>query len=158
LNYSIRRAFLDQVGGFDVNLGRVGTNLLSNEELHMTQLALKLGWQVYYLPDAEVAHNVAPERMQRDWFLRRGWWQGISECYRERLAGQTPFTRQLWRGSECVLRGLYKSMKYFGDPAERFENLVFAYGQIGYLKAAVQGKFSPPATVASQPSGEVSSS
>jgi glycosyltransferase involved in cell wall biosynthesis len=142
LNYSIRRTFLEQAGGFDINLGRVGKNLLSNEELHMTQMALRLGWQVYYLPEALVAHNVAPERLQRSWFLSRGWWQGISECYREQLSGHAG-PKQLLRGSECILRGLYKSMKYFRDPAERFENLVFAYGQVGYLSAAVRGLLSP---------------
>jgi glycosyltransferase involved in cell wall biosynthesis len=148
LNYSIRRTFLDQVGGFDVNLGRVGKNLLSNEELHMTQLALKNGWQVAYLPDALVAHNVAPERLERAWFLSRGWWQGISECYREQLAGRAG-PAQLSRGGERIARGLYKSLKHFNDPAIRFDNLVYAYGQIGYLSAAVQGmirkpKFAPP--------------
>lgn len=138
LNYAIRRTFLEQIGGFDPNLGRVGKNLLSNEELHMTELALKLGWQVFYLPDAVVAHNVAPERLQRAWFLRRGWWQGISECYREQLTGRSGW-HQVRQGGEYILRGLYKSVKYFSDPAERFENLVFAYGQIGYLRSAVAG-------------------
>lgn len=138
LNYSIRRSFLEQIGGFDVNLGRVGKNLLSNEELHMTELALAHGWQVMYLPDAHVAHNVAPERLNRAWFLSRGWWQGISECYREQLSGQAG-CRQFLRGSERLLRGLYRSLKYWHDPAESFDNLAYAYGQIGYLKAAMQG-------------------
>jgi glycosyltransferase involved in cell wall biosynthesis len=143
LNYSIRRSFLDQIGGFNVNLGRVGKNLLSNEEVHMTELALQQGWQVAYLPDALVAHNVAPERLQPAWFLSRGWWQGISECYREQLVGRAGST-QLLRGGERIVRGLYKSLKYFGDPALRFDNLVYAYGQIGYLSAAIQGMLSAP--------------
>jgi len=143
LNYSIRRSFLDQIGGFNVNLGRVGKNLLSNEEVHMTELALQQGWQVAYLPDALVAHNVAPERLQPAWFLSRGWWQGISECYREQLVGRAG-SAQLLRGGERIVRGLYKSLKYFGDPALRFDNFVYAYGQIGYLSAAIQGMLSAP--------------
>lgn len=138
LNYSIRRAFLEQVGGFNINLGRVGKNLLSNEELHMTELALQQGWQVAYLPEALVAHNVAPERLERAWFLQRGWWQGISECYREQLAGRAG-SGQLLRGSERIVRGLYKSIKYFRDPALSFDNLVYAYAQIGYLSTAIKG-------------------
>jgi glycosyltransferase involved in cell wall biosynthesis len=138
LNYSIRREFLDQIGGFDPNLGRVGKNLLSNEELHMTNLALQSGWQVAYLPDALVAHNVAPERVQRSWFLSRGWWQGISECYREQIAGEAG-PGQFRRGGERLIRGLYKSVKFATDPAQRFENLVYSYGQIGYLSKALQG-------------------
>lgn len=138
LNYSLRRTFLDQVGGFDLNLGRVGKNLLSNEELHMTNLALQTGWRVAYLPTAIVAHHVAPERVQRRWFLERGWWQGISECYREQLVGEAGLG-QLVRGGERLLRGCYKAIKFWRKPAESFENWVYSYGQIGYLSKAVQG-------------------
>lgn len=138
LNYSIKRAFLEKVGGFNTNLGRVGKNLLSNEELQMTELALQQGLQVAYLPDALVVHQVAPERLERSWFFRRSWWQGISECYREQLSGDAGSV-QLLRGSERILRGIYKSLKHFRNPALRFDNLVYAYGQIGYLGAALQG-------------------
>jgi len=138
LNYSIRRSFLEKIGGFDVNLGRVGKRLLSNEELQMTELALKQGWQVAYIPEALVAHHVAPERINRAWFMERGWWQGISECYREQLAGRDGIV-QLGRGGERIIRGLYKTIKYFRNPAKRFDNFVYAYGQIGYLGAAISG-------------------
>ncbi|MEM7579413.1 MAG: glycosyltransferase [Mastigocoleus sp.] len=138
LNYSIRRNFLDEIGGFDTNLGRVGKNLLSNEELQMTELALEKGWLVAYIPDAIAAHNVSPERVKPGWFFQRGWWQGISECYREQLAGKAG-KKQLSKGSERFIRGLYKALQHLPDEAERFDKLVYAYGQIGYLNAAIQG-------------------
>lgn len=142
LNYSIRRTFLEQVGGFDPNLGRVGKNLLSNEEVYMTQRALELGWQVAYLPDALVAHNVAPERTKRSWFLNRSWWQGISVCYQEQISGQAG-PGQLLRGGERVVRGLYKALKGWKDPAQSFENLAYAYGQVSYLGMAIRGMLLP---------------
>ncbi len=138
LNYSIKRTFLEQIGGFDTNLGRVGKKLLSNEELHTTELALKQGWEVAYLPEALVGHNVAPERVKPSWFMERGWWQGVSECYREQLSGEAGVP-QLGRGGERIIRGLYKSLKYIGNPALRFDNFVYAYGQIGYLSEAIKG-------------------
>ncbi len=137
LNYALRRSFLESIGGFDVNLGRVGKNLLSNEELHMTEMAIAQGWQVVYLPQAIAAHNVAPERLKAGWFLKRSWWQGISECYREQIANRTGIA-QFRRGGERLIRGLYKALKYYTDPAVRFDNLVYAYGQIGYLSAVTQ--------------------
>jgi glycosyltransferase involved in cell wall biosynthesis len=143
LNYSIRRHFLEEIGGFDLHLGRVGKNLLSNEELQMTEFALQRGWQVAYIPEALVAHNVSPERLNRSWFLNRGWWQGISECYREQITGKSGIG-QLHRGGERFLRGLYKALQYFSDPAVSFDNLVYAYGQIGYLNAVIQGLLSLP--------------
>lgn len=142
LNYSIRRTFLESVGGFDTHLGRVGTKLLSNEELVMTEMALKRGWQVAYIPDALVAHNVAIDRLCRSWFLQRGWWQGISECYREQLSDRADW-KQFPRGLERILRGLYNALKYSTNPAQRFDNLVYAYSHIGYLSAVFGGLFSP---------------
>jgi glycosyltransferase involved in cell wall biosynthesis len=132
LNYSIRRQFLQSVGGFDLNLGRVGKKLLSNEELFMTELALKQGQQVLYLPQALVAHHVAPERLQAQWFLNRSWWQGVSEYYRDELNHQK-IKNQLKYSGERLVRGLYKALKYSRNPALRFENLAYVYGQLGYL-------------------------
>ncbi|WP_346289244.1 glycosyltransferase family 2 protein [Sphaerothrix gracilis] len=145
LNYSIRKSFLTSIGGFDPNLGRVGQNLLSNEEMHMTALALQSGWQVAYVPEALAAHHVAPDRLKPSWHLNRSWWQGISECYREQIAGRAGW-HQLQRGGERLLRGSYKVIKYCQDPAERFANLAYAYGQIGYLLSALQGIIRPATT------------
>ena len=143
LNYSMRRAFWEAIGGFDSQLGRIGTRLLSNEELQMTERALEAGWRVAYIPDALVAHNVAPERLHQSWFLNRSWWQGISEYYREQLAGRQGIA-QLQRGGERLLRGLYRSLKHCSDPALRFDNFVYAYGQIGYLLATLKGLLFKP--------------
>ncbi|WP_204104711.1 MULTISPECIES: glycosyltransferase family 2 protein [Spirulina sp. CCY15215] len=137
-NYSIRRDILEAIGGFNVNLGRVGKNLVSNEELFMTEQALKQGWMVMYLPDAAAGHNVIPERITPNWFLKRSWGQGISESYRDQLANRSALV-QFGNGGERLLRGLYKSLKYFGSPEQRFENLLYAYGQIAYLKTSIQG-------------------
>lgn len=140
LNYALRRCFLDEVGGFDPSLGRVGTKLLSNEELMMTEQAIARGWQVGYVPDAHAAHNVAPERLQPRWFFKRAWWQGISECYREQLAGRAGI-EQLRLALDRFSRGLYKALRYWRNPALCFDNLVYAYGQLGYLLAILRHFF-----------------
>jgi len=124
----------------------VGKNLLSNEELHMTELALARGWQVAYLPEAHVAHHVAPERLHPQWFLNRGWWQGISEGYREQLK-QPVGLWQLAQGGEKLLRGLWRSLKHWRDPAQRFDSFAYAYGQVGYLKATLQGMLNPKSKI-----------
>lgn len=143
LNYAVRKDFLQSVGGFDPQLGRVGKNLLSNEELYLTQQALQAGYEVLYVPNAKAAHNVAPERLCRRWFLRRSWWQGISECYREHLTGSLTGQR-LWDRCLGLLRGLGKSVKYWRDPARRFDNLVYAYGQLGYILSSLRYLLAPP--------------
>lgn len=143
LNYAVSKRFLDSVGGFDPQLGRVGKNLLSNEELHLTQQALEAGRAVLFVPEAQVAHHVASERLHRGWFLRRSWWQGISECYREYLTHTLTVNRLRGRGL-CVLRGLGKALRHWPDPALRFENLVYAYGQLGYLFSGLRHLWPKP--------------
>lgn len=137
LNYAIKRDFLQAQGGFNHHLGRVGTNLLSNEELHMTQQALEAGAQVLYVPQALAVHHVAPERLHPTWFLRRSWWQGISECHREQVTQQLTMPRLGARLLSC-LRGVSKALRLWPDPAQRFENIVYAYGQLGYLVSGVK--------------------
>ncbi|MEL6158189.1 MAG: glycosyltransferase [Cyanobacteria bacterium J06627_32] len=137
LNYAVRKSFLEAVGGFDPNLGRVGKNLLSNEEQQLTRMALDRGLQVAYVPAAIAAHNVAPARMKPGWFLSRSWWQGISESYREQSSGKAG-VKQLRYGGERLLRGLYKTVKYIHRPAQRFENFAYAYGQVAYLGSVVR--------------------
>jgi glycosyltransferase involved in cell wall biosynthesis len=143
LNYAVKKSFLDLVGGFDPQLGRVGKNLLSNEELHLTQLALAAGHEVLFVPQAQVAHNVAPERLRRLWFLRRSWWQGISECYREQLSHTLTLERVRVR-SLCLVRGLVKALRHWSDPALRFENVVYAYGQLGYVMSGLRHLLARP--------------
>lgn len=138
VNYSVRRDFLQGVGGFDPHLGRIGKKLLSNEELYVTELALKQGWDVTYIPTALVGHQVSPERINRRWFLERSWWQGVSEYYRDQ-AGQVTTADQVRRGGERLLRGAYKTVKYLGNAALCFDNLAYVYGQIGYLWCVVEG-------------------
>ncbi len=138
LNYAIRREFWQSMGGFAVNLGRKGKNLLSNEEVYATELALQQEWRVRYLPQALVAHQVVPERLHPSWFLHRAWWQGISEYQRQKIANASD-RPELRAMAERFLRGCYKSIKYLPEPALSFENLVYAYGQIGYFTAVIAG-------------------
>jgi glycosyltransferase involved in cell wall biosynthesis len=137
LNYAIKSSFLEKIDGFNPHLGRVGKNLLSNEELYMTQQALSQGAEVLYVPQALVVHHVAPERLYPSWFLRRSWWQGVSECHRESLT-QSLTLRRIRGRSTCMARGLVKSLRHWRDPALRFENLAYAYGQLGYVLSGLR--------------------
>lgn len=139
LNYAIRKEFWQSMGGFAVNLGRRGKNLLSNEEVYATELALQQGWRVAYLPQALVAHQVVPERLNPGWFLNRSWWQGISEYQRQKLT-RAIGNQEFKATGERMLRGCFKAIKYLPQPALSFENLVYTYGQLGYFSAVIAGR------------------
>jgi glucosyl-dolichyl phosphate glucuronosyltransferase len=93
-NMAFRASALDEVGGFSTGLGRVGKNLLSNEEV-LLQLTLgRHGYRRFYDPGALVRHHVAPDRLKPEWFLRRFYWQGVSQAVTARLSEDIgPFKR-----------------------------------------------------------------
>ncbi|MFM7786706.1 MAG: glycosyltransferase family 2 protein, partial [Microcystis panniformis] len=47
------------------------------------------------------------------------------------------------RGGERLVRGLLKSVTFINDPTKSFDNLLYAYGQIGYLSEAVKAMLTP---------------
>jgi glycosyltransferase involved in cell wall biosynthesis len=70
---------IKKVGGFTTSLGRIGTALLSNEEIELCDRVWSNGFRVIYDPDAVVTHVVSSERLTQEWFRRRVFWQAISD-------------------------------------------------------------------------------
>jgi len=78
-NIAYTRTVLQECGGFNVNLGRKGGNLLSNDENLIRQYIDSHGLGIYYDPEILVEHVVPKERLTRRFMLRRRFWQGISD-------------------------------------------------------------------------------
>jgi GT2 family glycosyltransferase len=78
-NIAFRREALLAVGGFNEALGRIGSSLLSNEELTASRALERQGWQCWYEPGASVAHRVHANRVNQAWFRRRVSWQAVSD-------------------------------------------------------------------------------
>jgi len=77
-NLAYRRKVFDSHGLFSTNLGRKGeASLLSNEESEFNLRIPKLAR--FYCGQAVVDHVIAPERLDRQWFRRRVFWQAISD-------------------------------------------------------------------------------
>lgn len=83
-NFTARRALIEEVGGFDVSLGRIGSGLLSGEEGALVERLRALG-DVVYDPRLGVRHVVLPERRTRRWLLRRNYAQGRTDVRRGRV-------------------------------------------------------------------------
>jgi len=71
LNFSVRKDWLERVGGFDPSLGRCGRSLVSGEESDLLRRIRALGGIAVYEPAAVVGHIVPRERLKLRWFLRR---------------------------------------------------------------------------------------
>jgi glycosyltransferase involved in cell wall biosynthesis len=79
-NMVFKTSVLQELGGFPTQLGRKGSNLLSNEE-HVLKLKLQeAGYGAMYHPKAMVLHHAPRERVSKHWFKRRLYWQGESDA------------------------------------------------------------------------------
>lgn len=79
-NFAFPRAVLEQVGGFRENLGRSGSNLLSNEDIDIRNRLDSLGFDSMYDPEIIVHHHILESRLTKKWFYRRAYWQGVSSA------------------------------------------------------------------------------
>lgn len=78
-NVVYQREILQECGGFNTNLGRKGTNLLSNDENLIRSYIRQHNLGIYYNPEICVEHLIPAERLVKRFFYRRAFWQGISD-------------------------------------------------------------------------------
>lgn len=77
-NMSFKRSAFEKFGLFDINLGRKGSLLLSGED---TEFIIRLpSKEVYFDPEMIVWTNIEQKRITRRFFLKRIFWQAISDA------------------------------------------------------------------------------
>jgi glycosyltransferase involved in cell wall biosynthesis len=85
-NISFRREVIEELGGFDPNVGRKGEAEIQATESEIgTRLQREFDRGVIYNPDAEVAHKIFDYRTDRVWIAERAFWQGYSKRVLETL-------------------------------------------------------------------------
>lgn len=77
VNCAYRRDLLLRYGGFPTVLGRRGSNLLSGENTINDRLRDD-GYQLFFDPHIRVQHIIHADRLCRNWFRRRYFWQGVT--------------------------------------------------------------------------------
>ncbi|OME80782.1 glycosyl transferase family 2 [Paenibacillus sp. FSL A5-0031] len=78
-NVAFRASVFHKYKPFREDLGRVGTNLLSSEESELIA-RIRESYKVFYTPYGSVQHKIAKERTTKKWFLKRIFWQGVSDA------------------------------------------------------------------------------
>jgi glycosyltransferase involved in cell wall biosynthesis len=78
-NLAFDKDALRSVGGFDPDLGRQGSVLLSGEEAATLAQLREMKKDIYYEPAAVVWHSVDQTRKRPGWLLRRLFWDGASQ-------------------------------------------------------------------------------
>ncbi len=78
-NMAFRRDAFRKCGYFLDCFDRKGNSLMSYGDIEMCYRVDKAGYDVLYIPDAEVLHLIRGDRLNMDWFRTRFYWQGRSE-------------------------------------------------------------------------------
>lgn len=82
-NMAFAAAALRSVGGFPEALGRIGSQLLSGEEVEVVERLTSLGFRAIYDGGITVTHSIQRERLRPNWLLRRLLWQGATDSLRQ---------------------------------------------------------------------------
>jgi glycosyltransferase involved in cell wall biosynthesis len=114
-NMAFRKSMFEKYGGFRLDLGRVGKNLMSGEDTEFGSRLLAGGEQLRYEPSAVVYHSLQEERLTEK-YLESFWF----------ALGQT------------MIRETGKSTPFFGIPRHYFSILKIS---IRTLQAAIQWVF-----------------
>ncbi len=83
-NICFRKEIFDKVGYFDEKIGRTLTEPLCNEDIEIQERILKKGFKIIYDPKALIWHRVFPEKLTKEFFLERAFWQGYSDVLAKR--------------------------------------------------------------------------
>lgn len=104
-NVAFRTQVFRDIAPFREDLGRVGKNLLSNEESELIA-RIRVHHKVFYTPFGSVQHKVSKERTTKNWFLRRVFWQGVSDAVRKKDKGAVRTLKHAIRLGQGVIRAL----------------------------------------------------
>lgn len=94
-NIAFPREVLEAVGGFADGLDRAGRNLLSSGDVFLQKQIAARGLACWYHPAVAVGHHVPGERLRQPWFVRRYYWQGVSDAVMQLLEERPSPLRRL---------------------------------------------------------------
>ena len=130
---------LEDIGGFPVNLGRIGKKLLSMEENYVRELLEEKGYKYYYDPRVIVRHYIPQSRLNKKWFLKRAFWNGVSDALMQEKRGKTSVLKRTGKGLGTLLR-ICVSLKelrsiFPSDDKDVFRKKCSIYARIGHVLA-----------------------
>jgi glycosyltransferase involved in cell wall biosynthesis len=89
VNMAVRRELVERVGGFRVDLGRIGGSLLGQEQAEFFYRTRAVDARGLYVPEMVLEHYVPARRLTHEYFRRWWYWKGISQARVHRIHGRT---------------------------------------------------------------------
>jgi glucosyl-dolichyl phosphate glucuronosyltransferase len=79
-NMAVPTDVLAKIGGFNTMLGRVGKTQVRGEDTFFQKQIIRRGYYCFYFPDMVVRHHVPASRLNKLWFRKRYYTQGIADA------------------------------------------------------------------------------
>jgi glycosyltransferase involved in cell wall biosynthesis len=77
-NAVVRRRLFDKAGLYHTSLGRTGTGVNGGEDREIYYRFIAADGKGFYSPKLIIYHHIPAERLQRGFFRRRSFWDGVS--------------------------------------------------------------------------------
>ncbi|MEO6092400.1 MAG: glycosyltransferase [Novosphingobium sp.] len=143
-NMAVPRQILEEIGGFDPRLDRIGTHMLSGGDVFLQKAIVERGYGCLYYPAMAIRHLAARTRLNKPWFHARYYWQGISDAVMILITERPSPGRRFVMAAKSLgelLRHpgeLWNLLGSSNDPAA-FERRCFTLIHVGYI-AGLLGK------------------
>lgn len=99
-NIAFPRTLIEKLEGFTPHLDRSGTRLLSSGDVFIEKQVQRAGYPCFYHPEVLVSHHIPASRLTRSWFMRRYYFQGISDAAMQLLSEFPSKNRRLRLAAE----------------------------------------------------------
>jgi len=137
-NLAVPATVLAEVDGFHPALDRAGARMLSSGDVFLQRRIGARGYPCLYYPAMGVRHRVPQGRLTQGWFVRRYFWQGVSDATMELIEhAHSPLQRLglALRGITRLLsspRRLANLVWPTSDP-DRFTRKCFTLIDVGHI-------------------------
>lgn len=138
VNFAMPVSLLQELGGFDLRLDRVGNRLLSNGDILIQRRAQQRGYPCLYHPEMRVRHAVPAARLTQRWFVSRYYWQGMSDAAMEMIETTPTLKKRLRRIARRSLRlltspGALRDLLLPTQDPNAFTRKCLALMQVGHI-------------------------
>ncbi len=122
LNLSFRKLAIKSAGGFDIKLGRCGSQLFSGEETVLIRRIASFKGRIVYDPDVVVGHIIGRERLEWGYFKKSAFGFGKTMARLEPVRNRT---YQFLRVGKAFVSYIYSHLKLLrinlsdADPYEK---------------------------------------
>ncbi|MCK4822792.1 glycosyltransferase [bacterium] len=112
-NFAVLRKIIEDFCGFDDRVGFDESrkkSMIAGEDTLIGLRAREAGYRIYYQPAAKVFHHISAKKLSRRYFLRRHFWEGVTQIALEECRNNTGHKRLrtifLWHARNILKEGI----------------------------------------------------